>query len=55
MITFKQGEKRAERLQLPGTALPKDQMWMADGESDHWSLVMQLHIFRNKCGSKTLL
>ena len=55
MITFKQGKKRAERLQLPETALPKDKMWMANGKSDHWSLVMELHIFRNKCGSKTLL
>ena len=55
MITFKQEEKRAESVQLPETALPKDQMWMAKGESDCWSLVMRLHIFRNKCGSKTLL
>ena len=55
MITFKQEEKRAESVQLPETALPKDQMWMANGESDCWSLVMWLHIFRNKCGSKTLL
>ena len=55
MITFKQEEKRAESVQLPETALPKDQVWMANGESDRWSLVMWLHIFRNKCGSKTLL
>ena len=40
MITFKQEEKRAESVQLPETALPKDQMWMANGESDCWSLVM---------------